>query len=318
MGERSINGNFNVLKGYKQVNIVNPYRYAATGYDYSGALVIYGFQKLFAGWTDAVIQLRRSSDNATAYVFFDGNTITTSSFISTSSNTTPDATTLATWIGSDDGFLRTWYGQQSTEAISATYELLNTTGSTQPKFITSGAIVTKNSNPAAEFDGLGRNISDSSPYTEMDNGNSFTMICVASNDSTTTKGLIFSNRTGADWGGFQQAIDSSTGKDIGIVWTTITNIATPANYISQTTTTNQRLLTTVLTASNIKSYYNGTEQEDVAHTTTWGNSIFRVGRDRLTTFYLDGTVQEIIVYASDITADLADIHADVNSRYTIY
>ena len=30
MGERSINGNFNVLKDYKQVNILNPYRYGNT------------------------------------------------------------------------------------------------------------------------------------------------------------------------------------------------------------------------------------------------------------------------------------------------
>ena len=47
--------------------------------------------------------------------------------------------------------------------------------------------------------------------------------------------------------------------------------------------------------------------------------------DRLTLGYrsstvnvLDGTIQEIIIFPTDKTTDLPDLHTDINSYYSIY
>jgi uncharacterized UPF0146 family protein len=53
--------------------ILNSYRFAVAtpATIYAGATAIYSLRKFF-GWDKAVLQIRRSNDNALAYVFIDG------------------------------------------------------------------------------------------------------------------------------------------------------------------------------------------------------------------------------------------------------
>ena len=78
---------------------------------YTDADVIYSTRQYF-GWANALFKITRSTDFNTAYVFFDSNgVISQNSLISTTSNTTPDATTLVSWASGGNMSVEEWYGQ---------------------------------------------------------------------------------------------------------------------------------------------------------------------------------------------------------------
>lgn len=86
-----------------------------------------------SGTNSAVIEVRRSSDNAAQD--FTASEITDGS--------------LATWVGvGNDGFVRTFYDQAG--ANDAT----QTTSASQPKIVDVGAVVLENGLPAIQFDGV--------------------------------------------------------------------------------------------------------------------------------------------------------------------
>ena len=82
--------------------------------------------------------------------------------------------------------------------------------------------------------------------------------------------------------------------------------------------TYQKLLTSIVENNNLKGYYNGVFQSTIAYTDTYLNTSFTVGRssDRLT--YMTGHFQELIVFPSDITEILPNIHEEINLYYNIY
>jgi len=103
---------------------------------YSGAAAAYSVRLLSSTYSGALVEIRRSSDNAVKDFYPDAN--------NELSLTSEDGsgTSLSTWIGSDDGFVRTWY-DQSGNANNAQ----QTTTSNQPQLITSGALNTINGKP---------------------------------------------------------------------------------------------------------------------------------------------------------------------------
>ncbi len=103
-------------------------------------------------WTNAVFKLRRTSDNAVCFVFFDNHsspaaedTITTSSLISTTSNTTPDATTLTSWVGGNHAYIEEQLCITPDNTIDNNKTKVQTTTSSQPRLVKNGALEVKNS-----------------------------------------------------------------------------------------------------------------------------------------------------------------------------
>lgn len=289
-----------------------------SSYDYGSILGAFSLRK-FNAWTNAVVKIRRSSDNATAYVFFNGalpyQTITTSSYISTSSPTTPSATTLATWIGSDNGFVETWYLQEPSNSIVTGRAVSQTTTSLQPQIISSGSILTKNGLPAVYFNGSGWFLNSLTTFSELDSGNDMTLLTVASNEASTYLGCVF-NSTNNLSEGFGIFMDTRTNKIFGFILST-TNAE--VNYISQQSAGSQLLQSCILDSSrNITGYLNGTSQATASWTGNFTNELFMVGKRYSTSQYFNGYIQEIQMFGSDKTAELADLQADINAYYSIF
>ena len=90
----------------------------------------------------ALVEIRRESDDTTKSFYSDSN--------NELSLTSPDVNgvTLGTWIGSSDGFVRTWYDQSGNSI-----DFIQATTSEQPKIITSGAFTLESGKPVMTFDG---------------------------------------------------------------------------------------------------------------------------------------------------------------------
>jgi trimeric autotransporter adhesin len=109
--------------------------------DYAGlsssspAKVAYSLRRLSSTYTGHLIQVRRSTDNTTSNIGYNG-----------SGNI--DLSALSTFVGSGDGFITIWYDQSGNgnHAIQASPTL-------QPKIVNAGSVVTSNSRPTIQFDG---------------------------------------------------------------------------------------------------------------------------------------------------------------------
>jgi hypothetical protein len=128
-------------------NLLNPSRFetGAAALTLDDALGGWSTYELFStGWSSAAMWTRRTSDNATAYIFFDGSgTISTSSFISTTSATTPSATTLGTWSSGTDVVVNELYFQTPDDAsIDSNYTLKQNNSNYQPHIVTAGVVDT--------------------------------------------------------------------------------------------------------------------------------------------------------------------------------
>lgn len=271
-------------------------------------------------WTNAVAKIRRTSDNQTAFLFIDGSsiddTISLSSLISTSSNTTPSATTLGTWVGANDGFVEEWIGITPDNTIDSDKTAIQTTTTLQPQLISSGAIILENGSLALDFLGDVRYFL-APANTDLDEGKTFTFLTVSNNLDNNSARVVFSAGTGGDR--LTLNVDSRTQKNIVQVITGATNAI--ADYINREQTINQRLLSGVVDGVNKDAtpYFQGVIQlASSAWTGAYTNPNFYIG-DRLgpVSSNLNGTLQEIIIFPSDKTADLTDLHNDIDTYYSI-
>jgi hypothetical protein len=85
-------------------------------------VVIYSMRKLNAAYTGSVVQVRRSSDDATQDIGF-------------TANGDIDTAALKTFVGANSGFVTIWY-DQSGNGINAT----QATASLQPRLVDAGVI----------------------------------------------------------------------------------------------------------------------------------------------------------------------------------
>lgn len=302
--------------------IINPYIYTSAPL-YDGVTVSYTLRRpdMTNLWTNAVLKLRRSSDNATAFVFFDGSdandTITTSSLISTSSDTTPGATTLGTWVGANDAFVETWYGITDDNTIDTNKKANQTTTSAQPQFISSGSLITKNGKIELDFIDDARFLQTPSSISALTYSLDYTVFTVSHHDTSASQGCILSTSLSTtDYMGIFN--DRRTQKRIGILLSGGTFVF--ANYLAQQDTSNQKLLTIIHNGVNLVSYYNGTIQETTAHSSlAYLNTAFLIGRwASNTTTGIENGIQEIVIFPTANTTKLSDRHSDINSYYSIY
>ncbi|WP_369754045.1 LamG-like jellyroll fold domain-containing protein [Flavobacterium sp. WC2409] len=99
------------------------------------AAVAYSLRKLSSSYVGDAIQVRRSNDNATQGISFDGNGDL-------------DTASLLAFVGANDGFVTIWYDQSGNGKNAVQNILLN-----QPKIITAGVIERSNGLPSIIFSG---------------------------------------------------------------------------------------------------------------------------------------------------------------------
>ncbi len=289
---------------------------------FDGVSVMYSLRTPDMGtlWTNAVLKIRRDSDNATAFLFVDGSakddTITLSGFISTTSDTTPSGTSLSTWLGSNGGWVERWYGITDDNTIATGKRAIQTTLSSQPQFAnSSGVIKTKNGKPEIDFLTTTRSLV-ASANTDMASGNTFTTISVSNNDNATATNAVMSSSNTTNRS-FSQFIDGGAAKNA----TRITN-SVPTNFncflLAQNNTADQRELVSIITSTTLECYQNNIVQSTGD---TWSgsytNDAITIGVRRDTLQPHNGGIQEIIIFPSDKTSDLTTLHNEIDGYYSI-
>ena len=100
---------------------------------YPNAAAAYSLRKLITAYSGSAIRVRRSSDNTEQDIGFDVNG-------------NLDTSALTTFVGANNGFVRTWYDQSGNSRHA-----IQTTQNVQPQIVSSGSIFLINANPTINF-----------------------------------------------------------------------------------------------------------------------------------------------------------------------
>jgi hypothetical protein len=289
--------------------IINPYIYGGgyllNNYPSSSG---YSVRLLKNSYSGALVRIRRSSDSAEKDFYPDSN-----DELSMSSEDGA-GTSLTTWISTDSGYIVTWYDQEETA------DMTQSTAANQPRIVNAGTLETKGGKTAVYFDGTNDYVSRSaftSLYTYP-----FTIIGVSSNDASAAQGVVFSQRLPA---GDQSGISLFCDRRTDTVGALLDDGSTSHkfNYPAQINTADQRLQTFIITSGgNGELWKDGTSQESIASIgafSTQPNTVADIGRQQAGPLYIQGFVQELIVWATtDETSNRTAIENDINENYDLY
>lgn len=266
---------------------------------YPGAAAAYTLRNIDGNNATNVVRVRRSSDDAeadfTAAEVSDG--------------------TLTTWTGANDGHVVTWYDQSGNGK-----NFTQATAANQPKLVNAGSLITLNSLPAIEADGTDDfmqtaagvfgTVTDLYAFTV----GAFTQTGQANDTFWAVSDGVFGS--GNNWFSFRQRTNLNN--------FTETHGTGSEEANNGTATTAQKLFTGIFDGGvGITLGVNGS---DATESATIGASVSPT--QELDLFAADNSgapvahgaakAQELIIYASDKSADRAAIEAAINSHYSIY
>lgn len=286
-----------------------------TGEAETSADIVYSVRAFF-NWTNAGFKVRRTSDDAIKYVFFHtSGVVTTSSFVS-DSNTTPSATTLSSWLGSSNAVTVEWLGQSPDNIINTDFIAKQAVFLRQPRLATAGVIETKNGKPAIKFSSSVQFLETFNEFPPLDLTESATIITVSSNDVSSGIGVIWCTSESGNGTRLVVYNDRRTNKAHTLIENSV-NAQFRANLLAQINSSNQRISTTIKTATTITSRYNGVFQESNSWTGIYNNINFRIGVQHSLLTTLQGAIQEIQLFDGDITDELTTVEGEVDSFFSI-
>jgi len=267
---------------------------------YGGASSAYSLRKLSTAYSGSAIRVRRSSDNTEQNIGFSGADLDTSSLLS--------------FVGANNGFVTTWYDQ------SGTNNAIQTTASNQPQIVTSGSINILNGKTAINFD------RDLSKYLYV---NSTSVLNIQ--ECISTFSVANFTNTGGNYG---HIVSKGYGIDGAY---SLGQQSDGSNYLQVVIETESFPLSTVVTnknqqylfsntnateANNIKLYQNNViyGQATTSQDLTGSNSYqFNIGRNnRDNSYYINGNIQEIVLYPTYQQTNLTAINTNINTYYAIY
>ena len=270
----------------------------------------YSVDKVVSTYTDAVVRVRRASDNEEADVAFDNDTITLDSavdnfstgslsatlgeFVANASYSDPDS------LGSpDDAFVATWYDQAGSN------DATQVTGNDQPKIVSSGALVTENGRVAVSFDGndfvRSASVSISQPLTQIAVATLGFGLANDNNDYRMTWNSVNAVALYKDDAGDPDTFNMFAGNVVsGIIANEDQNLwfGVFSNVSSETHINNSLAMDGTAGNNSMSDFIIGSELNGVKG---W-----------------NGTIQEIIIYNSDKSALRTAIEANINGRFNIY
>ena len=247
---------------------------------YPGAAAAYSLRSLSNSYTGNLITVRRSSDSTTQSFTQQGI----------------EDGSLVTFCGAGNGFITTWF-DQSGNGNNAT----QSTTSIQPQIVTTGVVDKVNSNkPCLTYGGNGDfNLNMTTRRTDIvsvfevlkvDFGTTTNATNFILGDSATNNYASSENGTGSWLDSGQASAAVRTGSN------RINNAI--ADFTTTPKTTNPTLISMI---------HAGTA------------AVSQITQDRTqTNRSLRGRMQEIILYSSAQTANVAGINADINTYYSIY
>jgi hypothetical protein len=245
-----------------------------------------------------VIRVRRSSDSAES----DFNPTEISDG------------TLTTWTGANDGFVVTWYDQAGSN------DFTQSTAGNQPKIVSSGTVITKDSLPAVSFDGTSDFLQgtimselESSPFSVF-------TVCNNGGNSLDANTMFSQRENGGAQEGFLMTTDRRTDK-IG-AYTDDSGAAYQFNYLAQHDNSDNRLQAFIINGSDQgELWLDSTSQDTNTHSSfsyTASQAPFIGKQDPGTNQYGQGKVQEIIVFGTDEGTDRSNIENNMNEAYNMF
>lgn len=283
--------------------------YASILDQYPSAAAAYSIRLLRGSrYDNALLRVRRSSDNAEVDVFVDSNYQ-----LSLNSNITSrtSGTTLSTWIGSNNGFVVTWYDQSGSGRNAAQSTPVN-----QPQIVSSGSILTLNSKPSILFDGSNDSLVNISNLINTTNPVISTFIVINKTAvGSFSSPFMIGNVAGNFY--FPHRSNSTTNEiQFRANGAASSTINSGVNY-----TSSQELISTTDSGSNINIFKN--TNNIVNGTSSIGvfseNAGFNIGAVNGSASGLwTGNIQELIVYTSNQSTNRLNIQTNINSHYGIY
>jgi hypothetical protein len=278
---------------------------------YPNAKVAYSMRKLSSTYTGACIRVRRSSDNTEQDIGFVNDEL--------------DTTALLSFVGSNNGYVTTWYNQKGTGS-----NLNNLTAINQPLIVNSGVVETVNGRPAilgdtnsalfagntTTFKYLHDGTIKASTVSVMKTGANVTsthfywLTTLATSTSIGVNNFLFSGILRQDVRNGGAAIIRTDGSIATNTQYTFFQIHDAANPINA-----DKVIMNINNGSDIKT-------NTSSFTPSTANSSFRLSvfnyRLPANNLGLDGHIQEMIFWNDDYSADKSAINSNINDYYSIY
>jgi len=207
--------------------------------------------------------------------------------------------------------VHTWYDQSGNGN-----DAVQSTNANQPQIVSSGSVITENSQPAVQFDGTNDDLRSNN---EIMNGNALFIASVVKNTSDASSMRIV-DQSGASAGAGLFATNTAYG-DVVRSFARFDNTTYGMN--DTTNYTNTQALMVVNWASGASALHVNASQR-ATNTVTWTaggdtNVVFSIGSDGYNNVdYLEGTLQELIVYITDQSSNRTGIEGNINDYYSIY
>lgn len=301
---------FSINAQAQVINASSPYRVssiATCSYllnQYSGAAAAYSLRKLDCGYSGSAIKVRRSSDNTEQNIGFE-------------TNGGLDTSALKDFIGSNNGYVSVWY-DQSGNGLNVS----QTTYSNQPVIATSGVIERQSGLPSIKFVASNSNyfsggnilnndslILNVYSVSKLGSAATQTIISKSNGDVASNKWTLFKLSGNAQaW-----YIDGFTNRSASGSFSSTSN--TLFQYYANKSTDTVQVLT-----NNTQLAVNTSGISDGAWSTTYTLYIGAYngsgGNVTISGYYLDGTIQEIIVYKKALNR--SSVNSLINSYYSLY
>jgi len=205
-------------------------------------------------------------------------------------------------LSSDSAYATTWY-DQSGSGNDAT----QATSTAQPLLIRAGVTNTKNGKPALSFDGTDDSLDTS--LSAWDGSTSFSMFAVV-DDAPASGGYITDGKTSVERI-YIHAL-GTTDVAVGVASTSMSGAVFGGGD------TNVLVGVSIPASGTSYLYDNGTQSTSGTVDPIKNNTTVLIGKRYINVNYWGGTMQEILFYPSDQSANRTGIETNINDHYGIY
>jgi len=254
---------------------------------YPGAAAAYSLRKLKTSYSGSAIRVRRSSDNAEQNIGFTiGDSL--------------DTTSLTSFCSGTNGFVTTWYDQSGNNR-----NVVNTAAVGQPQIVSTGAVLLENTKPTMRFDGSNDDFSASFGTILNQPSTMFSVVRPLSLALGTTRHLIDKHSAGQRQAVYMLlsnniALFSGSSFDSGVAFTAT-----------------QQLINATFNSTN-SSIKRNNGSTITGNAGTENQEGLRIGSNAGVASFFNMNLQEIILYNSNQSSNLANINLNINTFYNVY